>query len=113
MTDLTLRQLQEEQRPWVKHNFPGRHPYYPLLGLMEELGELSHAHLKSLQGIRTSEDHDAAKIDAVADIVIFLADYCSGNGIDLQDALNLTWAKVKQRDWRADPEKAGVDDAQP
>ena len=32
---------------------------------MEELGELSHAHLKALQGVRVNEDHDAKKLDAV------------------------------------------------
>ena len=100
----TLRQLQDEQRPWVAHNFAGRHPYYPLLGAMEELGELSHAHLKALQGIRgTPEEHHAAKVDAVADIIIFLSDYCTAEGIDLQDAVERTWAEVRKRDWKADP----------
>ena len=100
----TLRQLQEEQAPWVAHNFPGREPFYPLLGAVEELGELCHAHLKSLQGIRgTSEQHHADKIDAVADAIIFISDYCTANNIDLQSAVEETWAKVKLRDWKADP----------
>ncbi len=85
---LTFRQLQEEQAPWVAHNFPGREAYYPLLGAIEELGELAHAHLKNIQGIRgTPEEHHAAKIDAVADTITFLADYCTASGIDLQDAM--------------------------
>lgn len=109
MSDLTLRQLQEEQRPWVAHNFPGRHAHYPLLGAMEELGELAHAHLKAEQGIRQHENHDEAKRDAVADVVIFLSDYCTANGIDFQDSLNETWAKVRRRDWQANPETAHLD----
>lgn len=101
---LTLRRLQDEQRPWVEHNFAGREPFYPLLGAVEELGELAHAHLKALQGIRgTAEEHHAAKVDAVADAIIFLADYCTANGIDMQQALEDTWARVKVRDWKADP----------
>ena len=43
---LTFRRLQDEQRPWVEHNFAGREPWKPLVGAMEELGELAHAHLK-------------------------------------------------------------------
>ena len=101
---LTFRQLQEEQAPWVAHNFPGREAYYPLLGAIEELGELAHAHLKNIQGIRgTPEEHHAAKIDAVADTVTFLADYCTASGIDFQEAMETTWAKVKTRDWKNDP----------
>lgn len=105
---LTLEQLQHDQRPWVSHNFPGREPYYPLLGVQEEVGELSHAFLKMKQGIRGTEaEHHAAMIDAVGDIVIFLSDFCSANGIDFQEAVETTWAKVKQRDWRADPQEGG------
>jgi NTP pyrophosphatase (non-canonical NTP hydrolase) len=104
----TLRRLQEENREWCDHNFPNRQPYQPLLGALEELGELAHAHLKGEQGIRTNQDHNAAKVDAVADVIIFLADYCNQNGIDMQDAVESTWAAVKQRDWRKDPVNAGV-----
>lgn len=106
--DLTLRQLQQEQVVWQEHNFPSRDNYYPLLGAMEELGELAHAHLKSLQKIRGSAvEHRAKASDAVADIVIFLADYCSANGIDFQDALNVTWEMVSKRDWKRDPVSGG------
>jgi NTP pyrophosphatase (non-canonical NTP hydrolase) len=109
MSDITLRQLQEEQRPWVQYNFPGRLPYYPLLGAMEELGELAHHHLKNEQGIRMNENHHEQKIDAVADVVIFLSDYCTANGICFQDALNKTWLSVKQRDWKINPETAHLE----
>ncbi len=99
---LTFRKLQDEQRPWVKHNFDGRPPYFPLLGTMEELGELAHAHLKQEQGIRTNEDHEAKAKDAVGDIIICLADYCTARGFDLQEIVETTWAEVKKRDWKAD-----------
>jgi hypothetical protein len=69
----------------VQHNFGDRPAWQTLLGVVEEVGELSHAHLKAAQGIRgTREQHHVAKIDAVADIVIFLADYCTAEGIDLE-----------------------------
>lgn len=100
---LTLKRLQEEQIPWQQHNFPGRDAYFPLLGAVEELGELAHAHLKMLQGIRgTVIELHAKKVDAVADIIIFLSDYCTANGIDLHSAVCETWAKVKTRDFKAD-----------
>jgi len=101
-----LRKLQDEQRPWVEHNFGERPSYWPLLGVVEEVGELCHAHLKHEQGIRTNEDHDAAKRDAVGDIVIYLSDYCSAEGIDLQAAVEETWAEVSKRDWKADAANA-------
>lgn len=101
----TLRQLQTEQRAWAQHNFPGRDPWQPLLGVVEEVGELSHAHLKAEQGIRTNQDHAAAKIDAIGDIVIYLADYCSANGICLHTAVETTWRMVQRRDWQNDPAK--------
>ena len=105
---LTLRELQSQQREWVERNFPGRQPFYSLLGAVEEIGELSRAHLKSLQGIRGSrDDHHAAKIDAIGDVVIFLADYCTANGIDFQSAVEDTWRDVKRRDWVSDPESGG------
>ena len=124
-TDGTLRVLQAEQVSWVKHNFGDRPAWQPLLGLMEEIGELTeatggnqhitelvrvlgrlaHADLKSFQGIRTNEDHDAKAKDAVADIVIFLADYCSARGWDMEDIVQSTWDQVKRRDWKRDRAK--------
>ena len=100
----SLTQLQEELKPWSRHNFGDRPSWMPLLGACEEIGELSHAHLKQAQGIRgTPEEHFAAKKDAVADAIVFIADYCNAEGIDLQDALEETWAEVRKRDFKAFP----------
>ena len=100
----TLAQLQEELKPWQEHNF-GSHPgWQPLMGAVEEIGELAHAHLKQTQGIRgTTEEHQAAKKDAVCDCIVFLADYCNQEGIDLNDALSETWAQVRKRDFKRFP----------
>lgn len=105
---MKLSKLQDEQRAWVEHNFPGRKPYQPLLGAVEELGELAHAHLKMEQGIRgTKAEHLTAAADAVADTVIYLADYCSAMGFDFGKIVEETWEQVKKRDWKKDP-KNGV-----
>jgi NTP pyrophosphatase (non-canonical NTP hydrolase) len=106
--DLSLGDVQKSQKPWVKHNFGNRPSWMPLIGVMEELGELAHAFLKKAQGIRgTAKEHDLAIKDAVADIVIFLCDFCSSQGIDLEREVIETWAKVKTRDWKKD-KKMGV-----
>lgn len=103
----TLRRLQEEQRIWVAHNFGSDRPsWHPLLGAVEELGELAHAHLKEEQGIRSSEGLEDAAKDAVADCIIYLSDYCSARGFDLDEIVSDTWDEVKQRDWKKNPDDA-------
>ena len=99
-----LRKLQEEQKKWTKHNFGDRPSWQPLLGAVEELGELAHAHLKSAQGIRVNERHFENKKDAIADIVIYLADYCTAEGIDFEDTVQSVWDEVKKRDWKKNNE---------
>ncbi len=59
-----------------------------------------HSHLKAVQGIRNNENHAAKKKDSVGDIVIYLADYCTAEGIDFQNAVETAWNEVKQRDWK-------------
>ena len=78
----TLQEIQIEQRAWSLKNF-GEHPsWHPLMGIMEELGELAHAFLKREQGIRgTREEHDAAIKDAIGDVMIYLMDFCSCEGV--------------------------------
>lgn len=96
---LTIQELQDQQRPWVLRNFGERPAHWPLLGIGEELGELSHAQLKMEQGIRGSlEEHHAAQKDAIADCIIFCSDYCSAMGWKLHVALGaLEWSQVQVR----------------
>ena len=105
---MTLNELQLQSSVWTKSNF-GKHPsYQPLLGVVEEVGELAHAHLKNEQGIRgTPDEHRAAKIDAIGDIIIYLVDYCNQEDISIQKAVEDTWAQVKARDWTKDKLKGG------
>ena len=100
-----LKKFQAEHKAWIDYNFPGREPYYHLLGAVEEVGELAHAHLKMKERIRGTEaEHMAAAADAVADAIIFLAGYCSDMGFDLEQILSETWAKVRERDFVKYPE---------
>lgn len=119
----TIRELQEQQRAWVAHNFGGRRPTFPALGAGEEMGELAdslpddsphvvwlmralgrlqHGVLKQEQGIRG--DKRAAIADAMADIVIFLADLASSMDLDLDEIVRATWGEVRRRDWIKYPE---------
>lgn len=103
---MDLNQLQREHDEWVDHNFPVETTHQAFLGMVEEMGELAHAILKSEQGIRGMSSAAAydAKVDAVGDLVIFLAGFCTRHGIVLAHAVEQTWEEVKKRDWVKYPE---------
>lgn len=98
-----LQEIQDRHAKWTKHNFPDQTPSQALIGAMEELGELAHAHLKGEQGIRLQEDHDAAAKDAVGDIVLFLMAYCTHRGWSLYRLLLQVTDRVWGRDWATYP----------
>lgn len=99
-----LSQMQEEVASWAAHNFPGAKRWEPLVGMQEELGELSHAFLKLHQGIRGGEDHEAAMRDALGDLIVYACHFAELNNIDLGDEVTKTWAQVKERDWQKNKE---------
>lgn len=82
----------------------------PLLGMIEEMGELVAPILKRHQGrgfMNPSEYHNAVQ-DALADCLIFMCDYANREKIVLAPLLHKTWEKVKQRrqkTWQADKDK--------
>lgn len=71
----SFTKLQNEQKPWVAHNFPRRQVHHPLVGMFEEYGELLIA------------ETGAEIQDAVADITIFLTDFCTMNDFNLDQIL--------------------------
>jgi len=100
----TIEQIQREQFEWSRRNFGDKPSWQPLMGVVEELGELAHAHLKQHQGIRTNEDHTLNARDAIGDIVIYLMDYCNLHGWDLETITDEVWEKVNKRDWKKNTE---------
>lgn len=68
---LDYDQLRDEVHAWANANFGPHEAYRPLLGIVEELGELVEAETK------------AAVADAIGDVVIFMADYCGAKGWSL------------------------------
>ena len=108
---MTLREIQTEQAAWLKHNFPefdSQKSYQALLGVVEEVGELSHAHLKRELNIRgTAEELDEKGKDAIGDIIIFLLAYCSAKSWDCEEIVNEVWSRVGKRDFVSDPLEGG------
>lgn len=101
-----LKSLQIDANSWARQNFPDNEQWMPLVGAMEELGELAHAFLKTKQGIR-GYTSVAEQEDAIGDIVIYLTDFCNLNEIDFGKALSSTWDKVVKRNWIEDPISGG------
>lgn len=96
-----LTELRDQVGSWSRHCFgnPAVDGHIALLGVAEEVGELCHYHAKLEKGYRTEEDHEAEIEDAIGDIVIYLADYCSARNIDFETAVAEAWEKVRSRDW--------------
>jgi NTP pyrophosphatase (non-canonical NTP hydrolase) len=104
---LNFQNLQYEVDEWSQRNFGKNPPIWKFLGIVEEVGELAHALLKKLQGIRVTEDHEAKAKDAVGDLLIYTADFCARMGWDMQEIIEKTWKRVQKRDWKKDPKKGG------
>jgi len=98
MPSLTTMQMQV--RSWQHHNFPSSTYEEPFKGMVEEIGELSHALLKMKQGIRgTTQEHEAAIQDAIGDLCIFTMDFCNKRGYNLYYIIYNVWKEVQKRDW--------------
>jgi NTP pyrophosphatase (non-canonical NTP hydrolase) len=99
-----LDHMQIQLHHWRQRNFPDATAEQQLMGVVEEVGELSHAMLKQMQGIRgKAELHEAEAIDAVGDILIYLMGLCSYRGWSIGKILDETAEMVMQRNWIEDP----------
>ena len=73
---------------------------YKYYGALEyTFKNMPESHLKEEQGIRNTNNFYESKKDAVGDIIIYLADYCNQNSINMQVALETTLVEVLKRDW--------------
>lgn len=103
---MEVRELIGNIVSWQEYNFGPSYGtgYRNLLGVIEEVGELAHAQLKGEQGIRHKpEEILPMKVDAIGDILVFLINYCTSQGIDLIECLEAAWGEIKDRDWRKFP----------
>jgi len=100
-----LEKIQSEHRRWTENNFGDQPYWHPLLGVVEEVGELAHAELKGEQGIRDCAHRDELACDAVGDIMIYLIGYCTTKGFNIEKILTETWSEtVKKRNWKKNKE---------
>ncbi len=68
--------IQKEKHVWQEHNFPNTPTWAPILGMVEEIGELSKAFIL----------HDTAEMkDAIGDVIIYMADLCNFTNLNLQE----------------------------
>jgi hypothetical protein len=83
-----LDPLVQQRQEWRTRNFPmsdDRKECHSVLGVIEEVGELAHHHLKEAQGIRgTAEEHQAGARDAIGDIMVYLFGPIAVHGLPRQ-----------------------------
>lgn len=85
---LVFGDLQSKIYKWVEYNFKDRKPWHQLMGVIEETGELAHAHLKQAQGIRgDNKKHIKDAQDAIGDIMIFLFSVAAHNDVKIKDVV--------------------------
>lgn len=101
--------LQAQLALWQEQNF-GKQPIERMvLGAAEEVGELAHATLKGLQGIRGMDD-EAVRVkggDSIADATIYLMQAATALRLDFWTLIRLTATKVLSRNWKAAPANGG------
>lgn len=121
---LTFAELQQQHAEWNRRNFgvEAGTPAKALTLIVEEFFELAevepkaerlqpfmlllralaHSHNKKEDRIRgTAAEHEAKMKDAIGDLTILLAFYCTVNGWDFQEVVSAAWGEVSRRDWRA------------
>jgi hypothetical protein len=78
-----------------------------MLRMPQYLGDVAHCCLKESQGIRgTSEQHREEGENAFTCFINQLYELSWYLGIDLHKAASKVWEKVRQRDWKKDPNHA-------
>jgi NTP pyrophosphatase (non-canonical NTP hydrolase) len=80
-----IKEVLTDHPTWEFNNFGEQEPIKPLLGMQEEIGELSQAVLKHSQGIRSGTEEEVKdKIrDAIGDVVVYLISFCNKANVGL------------------------------
>jgi len=68
------------------------------LHIVEEIGELVHE--ERIRAETSQRDDDRTR-DAVGDIVVALAGYCTAAGLDMEQCVKEAWREVRER-WESD-----------
>ncbi len=76
-------EIQTQVGEWSSENFPGQPDVNPLLGSGEEIGELAEC-------INFDSIPSEKELDAVGDVLVYLADFCAIRGLDYQKAYDMS-----------------------
>ena len=68
--------------------------YHALHGMVGEVGELHSIYQKAYQGHEVSEEH---KKKEIGDLLWFIAEYCTANGWELEEIMQMNIDKLKAR----------------
>lgn len=114
-----LTQVQLEVGAWARQFGANRSQWTgdvlgslaPLLGMVEEIGEIVGATVKRHQGrgFKTDEEYLPAIQDGVADLLVFASDYANREGFSLIEVLEKVWSKVKNRSQKTWTEDKAVE----
>lgn len=74
--EIDLAKFQDEVGIWSRRNFGDQPAYRPLLGMVEELGELYEA---------DDASDFSAMLDSIGDLMVFMADFCHRRGLSLSE----------------------------
>jgi len=104
---MELNQIQKDLWEWEKEHFPSTigHPEQHVLGMCEEVGEIAHMILKSLQRIREGIDGLTEEVkmevaDGVYDTMVYGLQLLSELGIKAEPGFSETvYKEVLKRDW--------------
>jgi len=100
---ITLRQLQDSQARWsqLRHTEEARRNHSARLHhLQEELGELARVdrwEADDLDGRLDRAAMDHSRRDAIGDVAILLAAYCTARGLDLEAAVHQAIRVIRER----------------
>lgn len=87
--NLTLEEIFSELAKWEPANFGPWEDvalqHRPGIGMIEELGEMAHAHLKHEEQIRMNESHMENLQDAIGDFSIFMLSFAGRNQLDIEE----------------------------
>lgn len=106
-----IKKAQEDIYKWADKNFGPLDVREQYIGMTEEVGEVGHALLKGIQGIRgyTPEKSRTEVADGIADVFVYMMNVCTLLEIDAEEVISATVDRVTKRDWVKDPVHAGDD----
>jgi hypothetical protein len=79
-------------------------PHDPILRAQAELGSIAEAYQNMEAGEYGSPEHHLNNmVQAAAEVVLALTEFCARQELDLQDAVEHVWHKRRMKRWRENP----------